>query len=270
MIDSHTHLDSLRELTADDAIRAAQQVGVDGLVSIGCSLTSLPRTLAIAHRHDGYVRVAAGVHPQQAKSFDVAHWESVCRGARDPLVCAIGETGFDQYHEQGFVDEQTELFRLHVELANELELPLVIHTRAAERLTLDALARHEARHGVVLHCFGLPAQLDEVLEHDDWYCSFAGNVTYKGAVDLHAAAKRIPRQRLLVETDAPYLAPVPFRGKANQPSYVRHTLEFVAALRGESFADVDAYTTANAARLFGFELDGGGQAISVSGAPREA
>lgn len=247
VVDTHTHLDSLPD--ADAAVAAARAAGVGGIVSIGCSPESIRATIDIAARHDGVVRVGAGVHPQQASTFDLERWPEVEELAADPAVVAIGETGFDQYRDYGPIEAQQELFVRHAALARRLDLPLVIHTRVAERHTLDALARHADGLTVVLHCFSLPAQIDEVLERG-YCCSFAGNVTYKSAGDLREAAARLPRERLLVETDAPYLAPVPKRGRPNEPAYVVHTLAAIAEARGDSLEEAARYTTDNAARIF--------------------
>ena len=249
MIDTHTHLTSLED--PDAAIAAALEAGVHGMLSIGMDEATIGQTLEIARRHPNIVRVGAGVHPQQATRFEPDDWPIIASLCAEPQVAAIGETGLDQYRDYGPLDRQLELFRLHIELAVRLALPLIIHTRAAERPTLDALADVPAGHPVVLHCFSLVEQLDEVLERG-YYCSFAGNVTYPSAQDLRDAAVRVPADRLLVETDAPYLAPVPMRGKPNQPAFVTHTLACVAAARGETPAQLEQLTNQNAERLFGF------------------
>lgn len=266
MIDSHTHLDSLRHLDPDTAVANARAAGVHGMLTIGCGIDSIRASLAIAARYPGVVHVAAAVHPQAAAGFDMSHWDEVRQFVTEPsnvmhhhgggsmvgtLPCAIGETGLDQFRDYGPLDVQLELFRMHMQLARDTGLPLVVHTRAAARETLDALAHHPADLSVVLHCFSMAAELDEVLERGYW-CSFAGNVTYPSASDLRDAAARVPRERLLVETDAPYLAPVPMRGKPNEPAWARHTLACVAELRGDTIEQAEAYTNANAAQLFGF------------------
>lgn len=250
MIDAHTHLDSLRDMTPEAALAAAADVGVDGVVSIGCGAESIRATLEIARSNAG-VRVAAGVHPNQAASFDLRDWPEVEQLAQDLLVGAIGETGFDQYREQASLPQQQALFELHCELARQRGLPLVIHTRAAERHTLDQLATHAAGLTVILHCFSLQEHVDEVLERG-YVCSFAGNVTYGSAQALRDAAARIPKDLLLVETDAPYLAPVPHRGTANQPAFVANTVAAIAQARGEQADLVGRYTADNARRIFGF------------------
>ena len=252
MIDSHTHLDSLED--ADAAVAAARDVGVQGMVSIGCSAESIRATLEIARRHEGFVRIAAGVHPLSAAEFDEGDFPEIAELARDPLVVAIGETGFDQYHDRGTLEQQQPAFELQCALARELDLPLIIHTRSAEEHTLAALERHAAGLQVILHCYSLaqPEHVDRVLAHDDWVCSFAGNLTYGSAQDLRDACARIPMDRLMVETDAPYLSPKPKRGTRNQPAFVQHTLQQLADVRGMSFEEARAATVATAQRVFGW------------------
>jgi TatD DNase family protein len=258
VIDSHTHLDHLDGIAelggADAVVERALAAGVQGMVSIGCGADSIRATLEIARRHDRVVRVAAGVHPLSAAAFDVADFPEIAELARDPLVVAIGETGFDQYHDAGTLEQQMPAFELQCALARELDLPLIIHSRAAEEHTIAALDQHAADLAVILHCFALvePKHLDVVLAHPNWTCSFAGNVTYPSAQPLRDAAARIPLDRLMVETDAPYLAPKPFRGKRNEPAHVQHTLQVVADAHGITFDAARAATIDTAARVYGW------------------
>lgn len=250
MIDSHTHLDY-----ADDPaewITRALAVGVHGMVSIGCGAPSIRATLDIARTNTDHVRVAAGVHPQMAAKFDMQTFDEIAELAADPLVVAIGEAGFDQFRDHGTLAQQDPAFEAQCELARALDKPLVIHSRAAEAHTIAALDAHAADLDVILHCFALaePADLAVVLEHERWVCSFAGNLTYPSAHPLRDAAAAIPLERLMVETDAPYLAPKPFRGKPNEPSYVQHTLQVLADTKGISFDEARAGTVATATRVF--------------------
>lgn len=258
MIDSHTHLDYAED--PGEWIQRAVRVGVHGMVSVGCGASSIRSTLEIARRHAEHVRVAAGVHPQMAAAFDMDLFDDVAELARDPLVVAIGETGFDQYRDYGTLAQQLPAFVAQCELARALDKPLVIHSRAAEQDTIAALDEHAADLDVVLHCFALarPEHLEAVLEHDRWTCSFAGNLTYPSAHDLREAAARIPLERLMVETDAPYLAPRPHRGKPNEPAFVQHTLQALADVHGCSFDEARAATTATAERVFGWSPAGVG------------
>ncbi len=249
MIDSHTHLDSLQD--PNEAVERAKAAGVTGVVSIGCGADSIRRTLEIADRHPGFVQVAAGIHPQAASTVDLEdEWAAVSGLARDPRIAAIGETGFDQFRDYGPIERQHEVFELHCGLARSRNLPLVIHTRAAEQHTLDALRQHASDLRVILHCYSLVDHVADVLR-ENWWCSFAGNVTYPRNQDLREAAARIPADRLLVETDAPYLTPVPHRGTRNEPSYVVHTADVIASVRGLTTDELRHQVTANAIELFG-------------------
>jgi TatD DNase family protein len=259
MIDSHTHLDHLDRLPelggADAVVERAVAAGVNGMISIGCGAESIRDTLRIARRHEANVRIAAGVHPLSAAEFDMSTFDEIAELARDPLVVAIGETGFDQHHDCGTLEQQMPAFLAQCELARELDLPLVIHSRAAEAHTIASLEQHAADLSVILHCFALsaPEHLEIVLGHENWVCSFAGNVTYGSAQDLRDAAARIPANRIMVETDAPYLSPKPHRGKRNEPAYVQHTLQVVADARGESFEDARRATVETAQRVYAWQ-----------------
>jgi TatD DNase family protein len=192
-----------------------------------------------------------GVHPNDADGFTEADLVWLAELAALPEVVAIGECGLDHYRDHARPDAQRRAFSAQIGLAREVGLPLVIHTRDAARETLDVLAAEADGHPVVLHCFSLTDHLDEVVERG-YMLSLAGPVTFPRSTDLQEAARRIPGDLLLVETDSPYLAPVPRRGRPNRPANVAHTLRFVAGLRGVPEGELDALTSANAARVFGW------------------
>lgn len=191
------------------------------------------------------------MHPHDADGFRRADEEWIGALAEQPKVVAVGECGLDYYRDNATREGQMRAFVTQIGLARELGLPLVIHTRAADDDTLAVLAREADGHPAILHCFSMVGRVDEVVERG-YLTSFAGQVTYPTATDLQDAARRIPPERLLVETDAPYLSPVPQRGRPNRPANVAHTLRFLAELRGEEADSLDAITTANAARVFGW------------------
>ena len=246
MIDSHTHLDRGPAPVAD-LVAAARDAGVRRILTIGIDERSRAAALAAAEQHAG-VYAAIGQHPNNATGYDDAITERLREQAAHPRCLAIGETGLDDYRDDAPRADQERAFRAQIELAHELRKPLVIHTRAAEDDTIATLAEHAAGLEVVLHCFSMPARLDECLERG-WWISFAGNVTYPKAQDLAEAAERTPLDRLLVETDAPYLTPEPMRKHRNQPAYVVHTARFVAERRGIAYEELEAAVDANAARL---------------------
>ena len=249
MIDSHTHLDRGPAPEAE-LVAAAREAGVRRILTIGIDERSRAAALAAADRYDD-VYAAIGHHPNNATGYSDAITDELREQAAHPRCLAIGETGLDDYRDYAPRPDQERAFAAQIELAHELGKPLVIHTRAAEDDTIGTLAEHARGLEVILHCFSMPARLDECLEHG-WWISFAGNVTYAKAQDLAEAAFRTPLDRLLVETDAPYLTPEPMRKHRNQPAYVVHTARFVAERRGIAYEELEAAVEANAARLLGW------------------
>jgi TatD DNase family protein len=237
VIDTHAHLDSC-EGGAGAAVDEAAAAGVDRILTIGRD-----QAVELATAHAG-VWAVVGWHPHDADEADV---ESLRPLLTEPRVVALGEVGLDFYHDNADRDNQRRAFAAQIELANELQLPLVIHTRDADHETFPMLER--ARVPVVLHCFSSPSRLDEAVERG-YLISFAGNVTYPRAVELQAAAARVPERLLLAETDSPYLAPVPLRGRRNTPANVIHTLAFLAELRGTGSDELAAAIERNAADVF--------------------
>lgn len=222
---------------------------MDRIVTIGTGRESSERAIAHVEAHPG-VFAAVGVHPHDADSFTDADLVWMRELAQHPKVVAIGECGLDHFYDHATPAAQVRAFVTQIGLAREVGLPVVIHTREAADETFAILREHAAGHPVVLHCFSLPERLDEVLA-ETWMTSFAGVVTFPKASALQEAAQRVPLERILVETDAPYLAPVPRRGRPNRPAYVAHTLAALAALRGMDPGELDRATTANTARVFG-------------------
>jgi TatD DNase family protein len=197
------------------------------------------------------VFAAIGRHPNEATGYDDAVTGELRELAQHPRCRAIGETGLDDYRDYAPRADQERAFAAQIGLARETRKPLVIHTRAAEEDTVATLAREAQGLEVILHCFSMPGRLEECLEHG-WWISFAGNVTYPKAADLADAARRVPLERLLVETDAPYLTPQVVRKERNRTAYVVHTARFIAELRGIAYAELEGAVEANAARLFGW------------------
>jgi TatD DNase family protein len=249
VIDSHTHL-ALCEPPDEELVSAAEGVGVTRILTVGIDGPSCREALAATSRFEG-VRAAVGRHPNLATGFDGATLAELEQLAADPGCAAIGETGFDFFRDGAPRADQERAFHAQVELARATRKPLVIHSRAAEDATLAVLRDRADGVEVVLHCFSMPARLDECLDAG-WWISFAGNVTYPKSQDLATAAERVPDERLLVETDAPYLTPQAVRRERNQPAYVTHTAAFLAARRGQSEAQLEAVVEANGARLFGW------------------
>jgi TatD DNase family protein len=249
VIDSHAHLDMIERPTTE-VVADAEQAGVHRVLTIGIDGSSCRVALQLAEDFP-QVRVAIGRHPNAATGFDDADRAELAALAAHHDCAAIGETGLDYYREGAPKPDQARAFTAQLELARELDKPVVIHTRAAEDDTLDLLATHADGLRVILHCFSMPDRLDECLARGYWI-SFAGNVTFPKAPELREAAARVPADRLLVETDSPFLAPQPVRGKPNEPRHVVATARVVAEARGVPYATVEADVERNAAALFGW------------------
>ena len=249
MIDSHTHLDRAPGTDAE-LVAAAREAGLRRILTVGTDFASCRAAIAAAEAHEE-VFAAVGRHPNDSTGYDDAVTEELRELARHPKVLAIGETGLDDYRDYAPRADQERAFSAHMQLARETGKPLVIHTRAAEDDTIAMLDREAQGLEVILHCFSMPGRLDECLERG-WWISFAGNVTYPKAEDLAEAAERVPLDRLLVETDAPYLTPQAQRKQRNQPAFVVHTARFVAERRGIAYEELEAAVDANAARLLGW------------------
>jgi TatD DNase family protein len=237
VIDTHAHLDMLDEPA--EAVARARDAGVTRILTIG---TQDAVELADAHED---VYAVVGIHPHEAgEEHDLDELRAL---HAHPKVVAVGEIGLDHFRDYAPHDAQQRLFAAQLELARELRKPVVIHTRAADAPTLAELERFDGT--VVLHCFSSPHLLPVALDRR-WYVSFAGNVTYKNATDLRLAASQVTADRILAETDCPYLAPQPVRGRTNEPAYVVHTLQTLAQVRGQDPAQLGAQIDANASACF--------------------
>ena len=252
LIDSHCHLDFPDfETELPEIVERGHEAGVRGFVTISTKLRAFEGVLVVAERFPSIV-CSVGVHPHEAEQEANLTTEALLDRAVHPRVVAIGETGLDFYYEHSPREIQERLFRAHIAASRETGLPLIIHTRDAEEDTLRIL-RDEMGAGefpALIHCFTASSAFADAVLDMGLYISLSGIVTFKKAEELRAVAKRVPKDRLLVETDAPYLAPVPHRGKRNEPAFVRHTAEAVAELRGVPLSDLAAFTTDNFFRLF--------------------
>jgi TatD DNase family protein len=255
MIDSHTHL-FLCERPEAELLAAAAAAGVGRVLNIGLGGESNPVVIATAERHEP-VFAAVGRHPNDAAGFDDVAAAEIARLAGHEQVRAVGETGLDFYRDTADREDQRRAFAAQIEIARELSLPLVIHARDSEgesAATDEIFDTLDARAGgvtVVLHCFSAPQRVGDAAERG-WYCSFAGNVTYPRSEALREAAAQVPAERILVETDAPFLAPQTMRGKRNEPAFVAETARVVAEVRGVSYEELERTVEANARRLFGW------------------
>jgi len=249
VIDSHTHLDSCAPPN-DELVAAAREAGVTKLLTVGTDEQSNRAALAAADALDE-VWVAVGRHPNSAEGFDDAALEDLRALAAHPRCAAIGETGLDFFRDGAPREDQERAFLAQIDLARAVDKPLVVHTRAADDDTITLLEEHAGGVRILLHCFSMPDRVAECVEAG-WWCSFAGNVTYPNNAALADAARRVPADRLLVETDAPYLTPQAVRRQRNVPAYVVHTARFVADVRGVDYAELEQLVERTAAELYGW------------------
>lgn len=250
MIDAHTHL-HLCEPPDAELVHAAELAGVRRIVTVGTDGATNRQALEAAERFP-QVYAAIGRHPNEATGFDDADFAELEALAAHERCVAIGETGLDYYRQYAPATDQRRAFLAQIELARATGKPLVIHTRAADDDTLATLREHAGGLKVILHCFSMSDRILDCLEQPDWWFSFAGNVTFPRAADLRDAMLRVPASRLLVETDAPYLAPQPVRGTPNQPAYVARTAQLIAAERRETYDELERSIDAAAAAVFGW------------------
>jgi TatD DNase family protein len=253
LVDSHCHIDLILKESPDDSAEAivarAKLNDVGFLLNVSVSLNQFKDVLAIAEKFP-HVAASLGVHPNESpeNELDLA---TLLRLGQHKKVIAIGETGLDYYRSQGDLTWQRQRFKMHIEASKQLQKPLIIHTRAAKEDTLKIMQEENVQDTQgVMHCFSEDLAAAEVAMDLGFYISFSGVVTFKNAQVLQEVARVMPLERMLVETDSPYLAPMPHRGKRNEPAYVKHTAEFIAKLRGISYETLAEQTTQNFFTLF--------------------
>lgn len=261
LIDSHCHIDGPRfDEDRDEVVRRAMEAGVKAMLNVGTgspSDDSFEKTLTLTDRYD-CIYGSAGIHPHDASDYSdevEARLRILIRSSEKMI--AWGEIGLDYYYDHSPRDVQRDVFRRQIRAAREEGLPIIIHSRDANEDTVAILAEecsYEDFRGGIMHCFGGTAEMADALIPLGFLISFAGNVTFKNAEELRDAARVVPRDRLLVETDCPYLTPVPYRGKRNEPCFVADTAKFLAEFYGESTEDLADQTTKNFCEFFGLEI----------------
>ncbi len=254
LVDSHCHLDRLDlapfDGRLDGALDNAREHGVEHMLCVCINMENYPAVLNIARQYD-FVSASVGVHPNETEGHD-PEVEELVKLAEDENIVAIGETGLDYFRSEGDLEWQRDRFRRHIAAAKQSGKPLIIHMRDATEDTLRVMKEESADEiGGVMHCFVEDWETAKKALDLNFYISFSGIVTFKSARELQEAAKKVPADRYLVETDSPYLAPVPYRGKSNQPAWTRHVAEFIADLRNTSLDEIAEQTTNNYFKLFG-------------------
>ena len=248
LIDSHAHLVSLENLP--EVLQRAQENNINKIVSISSDIPSTEATISLAEEYD-YIFATTGVHPHSADQMSEEVLIGIDHFAKNDKVVAIGETGLDYFYMNSEKEVQIDSFTEHIRLGKKHNLPIIIHVRNADQDMIEILTKESAADTPgVIHCF--TGDYDTAKKYLDlgYYISFSGIVTYKRSEELREAAKKIPKDKILIETDSPYLAPVPHRGKPNEPSYVKHVAETISDVRGISFDEIAEITKANAEKLF--------------------
>ncbi|MFW6306871.1 MAG: TatD family hydrolase, partial [Bacillota bacterium] len=250
-IDTHAHLDFPRfDKDRNEVIAKAWDSGISYIVNVGADLVSSQRSISLAEEYP-FIFATVGVHPHDASDVDQQMLDRLKELAVHDKVVAIGEIGLDYHYDNSPRDIQKEAFKKQLQLAEELELPVVIHSREADQDTLEILEDYfAAEHGGIMHCFGSGSEMAEKCLEMGFYLAFGGVCTFNNASETREVINKVPLDRILIETDSPYLTPVPYRGKRNEPKYVRSVAEKIAEIKGLELKDVAEKTTENAIKVY--------------------
>lgn len=250
MIDTHSHINMIEGTPIESVIKNAIENGVDKIIVPSAYPKDIDDVIKLVNRYDN-VYGMLGVHPTEVKDWTDDLADKIREYSKNPKIVAIGEIGLDYYWDKSFNDLQKEIFIKQIKLANELNLPISIHDREAHKDTFDILKEHNKNSKIVMHCFSGSVEFANECIKEGMYIALGGVVTFKNAVKMKEVAINIPLDRLLLETDAPYLTPVPFRGKENQPAYTKYVAEEIAKLRNITVDEINKATTQNTFEVFG-------------------
>ena len=253
LIDTHCHIDMLinDEVTETDVINEMESFGVKKAIIPSVEIATQDKVARLAADNENFYGMV-GLFPSEAKTYTEEFEQKMEQIAKDnPKIVAVGEIGLDYYWDKSFVDEQKEVFKKQIRMANRLNLPLVIHDREAHKDCFDILKSEQPNNGVLFHCFSGSVEFMKECVREGWHIALGGVVTFKNAVKMKDVAREVPLDKLLLETDAPYLTPVPYRGKENKPGYVKFVAEEIAKIREMSVEELTDITTQNAERFFG-------------------
>lgn len=249
LIDTHSHINMIENISIDEVIKNASENQVKKIIVPAASTTDIDAVYELSQKYEN-VYCYLGIHPEDAKNWEDGLADKIKVYAQSPKVLGIGEIGLDYYWDKSYIDVQKEVFIKQIELANELGLPINVHDREAHKDTFDIIKAHNKGSKVIMHCFSGSPEFAKECVREGWYIALGGVVTFKNAKKMKEVAIEVPLEKLLLETDAPYLTPVPYRGKENQPAYVKFVAEEIAKLRGISFDEVAKATSENAEMLF--------------------
>lgn len=249
MIDTHTHINCIDDFSIDEILKNASDNGVEKLIIPSAYASDIDIVAELASKYEN-VYGLLGVHPSEVKDWTDDLIDKIKECAKSPKIVGIGEIGLDYYWDKSFNDLQKEVFIKQINLANELNFPISVHDREAHKDSFDILTEFNKNSIVIMHCFSGSVEFMHECVKQGWYIAIGGVVTFKNAIKMKEVAKEVPLDKLLIETDAPYLTPVPYRGKTNQPAYVKYVAEEIANLRNTSFEEIDEQTTKNAKLVF--------------------
>lgn len=249
MIDTHTHINCIDDFSIDEILKNASDNGVEKLIVPSAYASDIDIVAELASKYEN-VYGLLGVHPSEVKDWTDDLIDKIKECAKSPKIVGIGEIGLDYYWDKSFNDLQKEVFIKQINLANELNFPISVHDREAHKDSFDILTEFNKNSIVIMHCFSGSVEFMRECVKQGWYIAIGGVVTFKNAIKMKEVAKEVPLDKLLIETDAPYLTPVPYRGKTNQPAYVKYVAEEIANLRNTSFEEINEQTTKNAKLVF--------------------
>lgn len=249
MIDTHTHINCIDDFSIDEILKNASDNGVEKLIVPSAYASDIDIVAELASKYEN-VYGLLGVHPSEVKDWTDDLIDKIKECAKSPKIVGIGEIGLDYYWDKSFNDLQKEVFIKQINLANELNFPISVHDREAHKDSFDILTEFNKNSIVIMHCFSGSVEFMHECVKQGWYIAIGGVVTFKNAIKMKEVTKEVPLDKLLIETDAPYLTPVPYRGKTNQPAYVKYVAEEIANLRNTSFEEINEQTTKNAKLVF--------------------
>lgn len=249
LIDTHSHVDMIEEFGVEEVIKNAKENGVAKIIVPCAYPKDVDKIFELVNKYDKLYGLL-GVHPSEVKDWDDGLIDKIKDYSKSEKIIGIGEIGLDYYWDKSFNDLQKEIFIKQIKLANDLNLPICVHDREAHKDSFDILKEYNNGSDVVMHCFSGSVEFAKECLKEGWYLALGGVVTFKNAIKMKEVAQEVPLDRLLLETDAPYLTPVPYRGKENQPAYVKFVAEEIAKLRNTTYEEIAASTSANAERIF--------------------
>lgn len=252
LIDTHSHVDMIKEISVEEVIKKAQDAGVEKIIVPCAYPKDVNKIFELVNKYNNLYGLL-GVHPSEAKDWDDSIIDKIKEYSKSNKIVGIGEIGLDYYWDKSFNEIQENVFIKQIKLANELDLPISVHDREAHKDTFEILKEYNHGSDIVMHCFSGSVEFGRECVKQGWYLALGGVVTFKNAVKMKEIAIDVPLERLLIETDAPYLTPVPFRGKENQPANVRLVAEEIAKLRGVTYEEIANITTNNANKIFKLE-----------------